>query len=415
MTMLSPYRVLDLTSARGQLCGQILGDLGADVVQVEPPGGAPVRRESPFVDHVAHPDRSLAWWAVSRGKRGITLDLDTPRGQAMLRRLAARADFVMESDTPGVQARRGLDYTALATLNPKLVYVSITPFGQDGPKALWADSDLVLMAAGGPLLLMGDADRAPLRVSIPQAYAHASAEAAAAALIAHHERERSGIGQHVDVSAQQAVTLATQSYLLSSAVGFPDGHRVAGGAGIGPLVVRFVFPAVDGHVSITFLFGSSVGPFTQRLMHWIADEGGCDTATRDKDWIGFFERMFSGEESFSELTRAQDVVAAFTRTKTKAELLDAALSRDLLIAPVATTREVVENVHLVARDYWQTVEHPELGRSVRYPGPFARFSATPIQYRRRPPTVGEHNAEVYSGELGLTRDELRALAAEGII
>jgi crotonobetainyl-CoA:carnitine CoA-transferase CaiB-like acyl-CoA transferase len=393
----------------------MLGDLGADVVQVEPPGGAPLRRLGPFVDHVPHPDRSLAWWAVSRNKRGITLDLDDPCGQEMLRRLAARADFLIESETPGVQATRGLDYPALAQVNPKLVYVSITPFGQDGPKALWADSDLVVMAAGGPLLLMGDADRAPLRVSVPQAYAHASAEAAGAALIANHERQRSGRGQHVDVSAQQAVTLATQSYILSSAVGFPDARRVAGGAGLGPLTLRFVFPAADGHVSITLLFGSSVGPFTRRLMDWIADEGGCDAATRNKDWIQFFERMLTGDEPFSELTRVQDVVAAFTRTKTKAELLDAALTRDLLIAPVATTREVAENAHLAARDYWQMVEHPELGRSVPYPGPFGRFSATPIRYRRRPPTVGEHNREIYSAELGLTADDLTGLEAAGII
>lgn len=413
--MLSPYRVLDLTNERGLLCGQMLGDLGADVVQIEPPGGSPVRRRGPFADDVPHPDRSLPWWAVSRNKRGITLDLDRPEGQEMLRHLVARADFLIESDTPGIQAGRGLDYAALAALNPKLVYVSITPFGQDGPKAQWADSDLVLMAAGGPLRLTGDGDRAPLRVSVPQAYAHASAEAAGAALVANHERQRSGRGQHVDVSAQQAVTLATQSYLLSSAVGFPDARRVAGGAGVGPLTVRFVFPAADGHVSITFLFGSSVGPFTRRLMHWIADEGGCDAATRDKDWIRFFDMMFTGEESFSELTRVQEVVAAFTRTKTKAELLDAALTRDLLIAPVATTREVVENVQLAARDYWQTLDHPELGRSVRYPGPFARLSATPIRYRRRPPTVGEHNREIYSAELGMTGDELAALAAARII
>src|SRR6185436_5268188 len=125
--MLSPYRVLDLTSARGQLCGQMLGDLGADVVQIEPPGGSPVRRQGPFVDDVPHPDRSLAWWAVSRNKRGTTLDLDTGRGQEILRRLAARADFLIESETPGIQAGRGLDHASLAALNPRLVYVSITP------------------------------------------------------------------------------------------------------------------------------------------------------------------------------------------------------------------------------------------------------------------------------------------------
>ncbi|MEB2286078.1 MAG: hypothetical protein B6D46_03715 [Polyangiaceae bacterium UTPRO1] len=413
--MLSPYRVLDLTRSRGHLCGQILADLGADVVQVEPPGGSPTRRRGPFVDDVPHVDRSLAWWSENRNKRGITLDLDDARGRELLHRLVDSADFLIESEAPGVQAARGLDYASLAAVNPRLVYVSITPFGQTGPKAAWADSDLVLLAAGGPLRLNGDADRAPLRLGVPQAYAHAAAEAAGAALVAHHERMRSGRGQHVDVSAQQAVTLATQSYLLSAAVGFPDARRIAGGAGIGPLSIRFVYPAADGYVSVTFLFGSSVGHFTRRLMHWIAEEGGCDAATRDKDWIGFLDRMFAGEESFTELFRTQELVADFTRTRTKAELLQAALERDLLIAPVATTREVVDNVQLAARDYWQTLAHPELDRAVRYPGPFARLSATPLRYRRRPPTVGEHNREIFGGELGLDDAELARLGAGGVI
>lgn len=413
--MLSPYRVLDLTRTRGHLCGQILADLGADVVQVEPPGGAETRRRGPFVDDVPHPDRSLAWWAENRNKRGITLDLDEPRGRDLLLRLAAKADFLIESEAPGVQAARGLDYDALAAVNPRLVYVSITPFGQTGPKARWADSDLVLLAAGGPLRLNGDEDRAPLRVGVPQAYAHAAAEAAGAALVALHERARSGRGQHVDVSAQQAVTIATQSAILSAKVGFPDARRISGGVGIGPLSVRFVYPAADGHVSITFLFGSSVGPFTRRLVHWIAEEGGCDAATRDKDWIRFFDQMFTGEESFAELFRVQEIVAAFTRTKTKAELLRAALERDLLIAPVATTREVVASEQLAARGYWQDVAHPELGRVVRYPGPFARPSATPLRFRRRPPTVGEHNREILGGELGVDDGALATLAAGGVI
>lgn len=413
--MLSPYRVLDLTRSRGHLCGQILADLGADVVQVEPPGGSPTRRRGPFVDDVPHVDRSLAWWSENRNKRGITLDLDDARGRELLHRLVDSADFLIESEAPGVQAARGLDYASLAAVNPRLVYVSITPFGQTGPKAAWADSDLVLLAAGGPLRLNGDADRAPLRLGVPQAYAHAAAEAAGAALVAHHERVRSGRGQHVDVSAQQAVTLATQSYLLSAAVGFPDARRIAGGAGIGPLSIRFVYPAADGYVSVTFLFGSSVGHFTRRLMHWIAEEGGCDAATRDKDWIGFLDRMFAGEEPFTELFRTQELVADFTRTRTKAELLQAALERDLLIAPVATTREVVDNAQLAARDYWKTLEHPELDRAVRYPGPFARLSATPLRYRRRPPTVGEHNREIFGGELDLDDAELARLGARGVI
>ncbi len=413
--MLSPYRVLDLTNERGLLCGQILADLGADVVQVEPPGGSRARRLGPFVDDVPHPDRSLRWWAGCRNKRGITLDLDRPEGRTLFARLLERADFVIESETPGVQAARGLAYADLAAINPRLVYVSITAFGQDGPKARWADGDLVVMAAAGPLLLNGDDDRPPVRLSVPQAFAHASAEAAGAALVAHHERARSGRGQHVDVSAQQSVALATQSYILAAAVGFPNARRVSGGVRLGPLSIRFVFPARDGHVSITFLFGPSVGPFTRRLMHWVHEEGFCDDATRDKDYVRFFDLMLTGDESFTELERLKDVVATFTRTKTKSELLAAALARDLLIAPVATTREVLESAQLAARDYWRDVAHPELGRTVRYPGPFARLGATPIEYRRRPPTVGEHNREIYGDELGLGADELAHLAAMGVV
>jgi len=413
--MLSPYRVLDLTNERGQLCGQILGDLGADVIQIEPPGGSPVRRRGPFVDDVPHPDRSLQWWACNRNKRGVTLDLDSGRGQEMLRRLAASADFLIESETPGVQAQRGLGHDELAALNPRLVYVSITPFGQTGPKAHWADSDLVLMAASGPLLMTGDEDRAPLRVSVPQAYLHAGAEAAGAALVANHERQRSGQGQHVDVSAQQAIALATQSYVLASAAGFFDAQRMAGGAKVGPFTVRFVFPASDGHVSITFLFGPSAGPFTRRLMHYVHEEGFCDVATRDKDWIGFFEKLMNGDETMTELERIKETVADCTRTKTKAALMQIALERDLLMAPVATTREVVANAQLGHRGYWQTLAHPELGRDVVYPGPFARPSAMPIRYRRRPPTVGEHNHEIYGSQLGLGADEIAALATAGVI
>src|SRR4029450_5891695 len=211
--MLSPYRVLDLTTHRGLLCGQILGDLGADVIHVEPPGGAPARRLGPFAGDVPHPDRSLFWWAQTRNQRSITLDLDATQGRDILRQLVRRAHFVLESDEPGAMAARGLGPDELRAVNPSLVSVSITPFGQDGPKAHWASSDLVLLAAGGPLYLTGDDDRPPVRLPVPQAGFHAAADAAVGGVIGHHARRRTGRGQHVDVSAQQSVTLATQSYI----------------------------------------------------------------------------------------------------------------------------------------------------------------------------------------------------------
>jgi crotonobetainyl-CoA:carnitine CoA-transferase CaiB-like acyl-CoA transferase len=412
--MLSPYRVLDLTTARGLLCGQILGDLGADVIKIEPPGGSPARQLKPFYHDQPHPDRSLYWWAYNRNKRGITLDLEPTEGRELLRRLATTAHFLIESDTPGSLARLGLGYADLAAINPALIYISISPFGQDGPKANYADSDLIVLAAGGPLILTGDNDRAPVRISVPQAYLHASAEAAVAALVAHHWRQRTGQGQHVDVSAQQAVALATQSNILARRLGDLEFQRMAGGVKIGPLNVRLVWPAKDGHVTVGLLFGSSLGPFTRRLIQWIYDEGACDAATRDIDWIAFGGQLLKGQ-GVEEYERVGRLVGEFLQARTKAELLRAALERSLLIAPITTVDEVVQSEHLAARQYWRSLEHAELGQSFNYPGPFAQFSRTPIVYRRRPPTVGEHNQEVYCKELSMTETQLAELQSRGVI
>ena len=399
--MLSPYRVLDLTTERGLLCGQILGDLGADVIHIEPPGGAQARRRGPFLDDRPHPDRSLFWWAQTRNQRSVTLDLDTADGRAILRRLARGAHFLIEAEDPGVMTARGLGPDTLLDDDPALVYVSITPFGQDGPKARWASSDLILLAAGGPLFLTGDDDRPPVRLPVPQAWSHAAAEAAVGTLIAHHARQRTGRGQHVDVSAQQAVALATQSYILCAAVGAPQVRRMAGGIKHAALNARFVYPAKDGVVAITFLFGSAIGPFARRIMEWVHDEGFCDAATRDKDWIAYGDLLLRGEEPIAEFERVKSCIAACTASRTKAELLAAALARGLLIAPVATLDEVRASPQLAARDYWRPLAHPELQRIVTHAGPFARFEASPIAYHRRPPLVGEHTREILGGELGL--------------
>lgn len=414
--MLDPYRVVDLTNERGLLCGQIFGDLGADVLQIEPPAGSSARRIGPFVGDEPHPDRSLFWWSFTRNKRSVALDVAKREGTALLHRLIEGADFLIDSALPGELGAIGLDPKQTAERYPRLVHVSITPFGQDGPKASWAAADLVLLAAAGPLALTGDADLPPLRISVPQAYHHAAAEAAGAALIANHERSRSGRGQHVDVSAQQAATLATQATILAAPVGWPDVERRSGGLKLGPLEIKVIFPASDGHVAVTLLFGSAVGPFTRRLMESVHDAGFCDAATRDKDWIGYASLLMSGQEPISEFERVKETVAAFTASRSKEDLFQIALERGLLIAPVADIEEVLANRQLAARDYWQDVVHGELGggMKVRYPGPFVKFSKTPIRFRRRPPTLGEHTREVLA-ELGVDAAAFDRLQKEGVV
>jgi crotonobetainyl-CoA:carnitine CoA-transferase CaiB-like acyl-CoA transferase len=397
--MLSPYRVLDLTNERGQLCGQILGDLGADVVLVEPPEGSR-SRHAPFYHDSSHPDRSLHFWAFNRNKRGITLDLDSTDDRDKLKRLVAGADFLVESETPGYMAARGLGYETLSALNRRLIYISISAFGQQGPKSGYAESDLTVVAAGGPLLLMGDADRPPVRITVPQAYLHASADAAAAALLAHHERVSSGLGQYIDVSAQQSVAMAAFSQPLVAGLKATAVRRAGGSARAGRIDIQQVWPARDGYVTLVLWFGAAIGIATGRLMQCVFDHGFCDQTTRDRDWTTYDARLISGEVPLEEYAELKLAVERFTRSLTKAELLDLALERALLIAPVATIDEVRASPQLAARNYWCVLPHPELGAQIHYPGPFAKFSETPILYRRRPPTLGEHNHEILDGDAG---------------
>ncbi len=392
--MLSPYRVIDLTDERGQLCAQILGDLGAEVVLVEPPGGSSSRKMPPFAGDAQDPEQSLWFWSYNRGKRSVIADVETSEGQSRIRELAASADFLIESFAPGYLDGLGLGYAALRELNPRLVMVSITPFGQAGPRASWAASDLTVWASSGVMNQTGDDDRAPVGLALPQAFLHASAEAAAAALVAHSARERDGAGQHVDISAQAAALMATQSFALAHAWGDAAVTRYAGGLKLGPLTLKFVQPAKDGFVSVTFLFGTAIGPFTQRLMEVMYEQGFVDEATRDKDWFNYTVLLLTGQEPVSELDRCIGLIGEFTSSHTKQELMDLALERRLLIVPVSTAEDLLKSPQLAARDFWRSLEHPQEGLTLRYPGPFAKFSATPLKSSRRAPRIGEDSGAV---------------------
>jgi crotonobetainyl-CoA:carnitine CoA-transferase CaiB-like acyl-CoA transferase len=364
--LLESYRVLDLTHSQGTLCAQILGDLGADVIQVEPPGGAPGRRLGPFADDQPDPERSLFWWAYARGKRSIELDIDADRETFL--KLLERADFLIDAEPAGSLEARGLGYRDLARHNPGLIQVSMTPYGGTGPKSGWAASDLTLLASAGPMAITGDEDRPPLRVSVPQAWHHAAAEAASGALIALFERHRSGQGQHVDISVQQALTAATQGHILSAAVNESALSRIAGGLKAGDLRIRLTYPASDGHVSITHLFGATIGPPTQRLMEYVHEAGFCDPATRDKDWLEYGLLLASGQEPLEEWERVKECVAACTASKTKAELLEAAMERRLLLAPMTTIEDVVTSEQFASRAYFGQPLGEGPAAQVAYPG-----------------------------------------------
>ncbi|MHB1911002.1 MAG: CoA transferase, partial [Acidimicrobiales bacterium] len=204
-SMLEPYRVLDLTDGRADLSGFVLAGLGADVIKLESPGGSSARFEGPFAVGEPTGSASLSFQSFNRGKRSVVLDLEDPAGRADFLSLVADSDFLLENAGPGVMDRRGLGFVSLSSLQPQLVYVAISPFGQTGPYAEHLATDLTLAAMGGSMALNGDADRRPVRVTVPQSWHHAAAEAALAALVAHERRLSTGGPQFVDVSVQAAV------------------------------------------------------------------------------------------------------------------------------------------------------------------------------------------------------------------
>ena len=393
--MLDHVRVLDLSDERGQLCGHILATLGADVVAVEPPGGSRSRRIAPFAGDREDPERSLFHWSFNRGKRSVEIDLATDEGRERFLTLAANADVVIESAGAGVMAELGLGPTELGDVNPALVVASISAFGQTGPKSRWHESDLIVGAAAGVLALTGNEDRAPLRITLPQAYHHASIDAACGVMAALSERaHHSGLGQHVDISAQQSFNVASQSFMLNAACNTGTAQRVAGGIRLAGLdtKVQLLWPCADGQVSVTFLFGSALGPFTRNLMEWVCEEGFCDEATRDKDWIDYANQLFGGTEPIAEYERVKRCVGDLLATKTKDELLAASFERRVLIAPVTTAADVARSEQWADRDFWDEVD--TAAGSVRFPGPFATFTATPRPSLPAAPAVGEHTDAV---------------------
>lgn len=411
--LLAPYRVLDLTDERGLLAGKILADLGADVVQIEPPGGNPARNIGPFYGDDPQPEKSLFWWAYAANKRSITLDLEQKDGHALLKKMVAEADFLVESFAPGYLDTLGLGYGVLAEINPKLVMVSITPFGQDGPYSNYQATDIVGMALGGFMYLTGDDDRAPIRISFPHFYLHGGAAGATAAMLAHTYRITSGQGQYVDVSCQQAVakTLAhaPQIWDIEGAILKRMGvYRQTSGENR----VRINWPCKDGYVNY-MVQGGSVAYSTRALLEWMKEDS-FDTADLDAiDW----EKMGYGAITPELMSQLGEPLGGFFKGHTRAELVQGSLDRRILLFPVATPSALQDHSQLEARGYFKDLEHPELGATVQYPGAFVKSGDGEdiAGIYRRPPLIGEHNTVIFQGELGITGSELESLKRSGVI
>ena len=425
---LSDIRVLDLAGEIGVYATKLLADLGADVIRIEPPDGDPLRLVGPFYHDEPSPDRSLYFFNLNTSKRGVTLDIMSEEGRALFERLVATADIVVETFHPGVLDDAGLGYGALAKLKPDIIVTSVTGFGQDGPHASYRWTDIVGVAMGGMMTLAGDKADPPNLPYGYQGYVGAGIQAAAGTMMALTHRDNSGEGQHVDVSMQEALSInqetAMQTYDMTKQIRTRTGARGAlpiDIPGIG------VYPTTDGNV-FAYLGTPGGAPWTAMLA-WMTEEGKAGDLNEPPyaEMIGQLNLRFltalAGlasdppklQEALRTLGHIYEVFAAFCKGMPKWTLYEEGQKRRLMFGIVSTPEDLARNPQLQARAWLQDVRHDELGETLRYAGPPYRLSETPWAIRRRAPLPGEHNAEIYCGELGLSEQELASLGERGVV
>jgi len=405
---LSPYRVLDLTNEKGYFCGKILGDLGADVIKIEPPEGDPGRNIGPFYHGQHDNEKSLFFFAYNANKRSITLNIQTHEGQEIFKRLAKTADFVIESFNPGTMEKIGLGYSVLKGVHPRVIMVSITPFGQDGPYKDWKASDIVAIAMGGLSHITGSPDRPPARVGVDQAHAIAGAQGAMGAMIAHYYREATGKGQYVDTSTQESAVLSAltvpQAWDLQRFIWPREGAYMSRAR----KRVRHLWPCKDGYIAWR-LFTGGLGVKTRALVEWMENEGQADDLA-EVNWQQMDLLTVPGEKFYYW----QELFGKFFKTHTKAELCREALARGIVLIPASTPKDLLADPQLGARDYWEEINYPELGTTITSPG--ALYKSSEIEWEfHRAPLMGEHNREVYEEEFGFTEETLTTLKQSGVI
>jgi benzylsuccinate CoA-transferase BbsE subunit len=397
-SVLAGLRVLDLTDHKGALCGRILADMGADVIKIEPPGGDASRRVGPFLDDAPHRDRSLFFWFYNLNKRSLTLDLSGTQGVEVFERLAKSADIVIESFAPGRLHEMGLGWDRLRQLNPALILCSIAPFGQTGRWRDYEANDSVLAGLGGMLYVCGYPGQTPVRPLGLQAYHSGCHYAVIAIMGALFARDRSGAGQWIDVSLQEA-TAAAVEHLAGRYFGEHDTPRRYGtmhwfrGFRVARCRNGFVMHSISGDWNT--------------LLEWVKSDGKAQELA-ESQWNDDGYRRANCERLYA-------ILDEWVKDKDRDQLAERAQTLRLPYAAVRPLDELASDEQLAARGYFVEVEHPELGRTFRYPGAPCRFGATPWRVYRRPPLVGEHTTEILRDELGIGAEELAVMSAQGVI
>jgi crotonobetainyl-CoA:carnitine CoA-transferase CaiB-like acyl-CoA transferase len=395
---LSGAKVLDLTwYIAGPYCTKLLADQGADVLKIERPGeGDPARKIGPFLGDDPHPEKSGLFLYLNTSKRSITLNLKTEAGKKVFKELAREADAVVESFRPGAMAELGLDYETLEKLNPKLVMVSISNFGQSGPYRDFKAAHIIEDAMAGWMYLLGEPDREPLQVGGWFTHYAAGLCAAVATTAALYYQRDTGQGQYVDLSMMEAmIPLQTFNTVMHSYLGW---SRVR----VGNVFVfgfGYIPPVQDGYLGVN----AYTNPQWEELCRFV---GMPELLEEPK-----YKTIFGRREYAREITERID---PWFRDKKKEETFHAAQERRIPFGLIPTTEDLVNLPQLQAREWFVEVEHPVTGK-VTYPGAPFKTSETPWRVRHGAPLLGEHNWEVYGKQLGYSREDMVRLKERGVI
>lgn len=390
--VLEGIKVIDLARfIAGPYCSMILGDMGADVIKVERPHGDAQRKMEPRID-----DLSTYFMITNRNKRSLTLNFKTPQGKEILRKLIADADVVVENFRPGVMERLGFGYEQLREINPRVILTSISGFGQEGPSALYPAFDSVAQATGGLMAMTGSSDSPPMLAGTWVGDYSAGLYAALGTMLALFHRERTGTGQHVDISLLDAIVswlrTAVPDYLLFGKKPVRNGGRNAYHCPIGPFRTR------DGYIFITAATDAEYGGVARAAGHpeWTEDARFCSEPAR----------LANSDE-------VDRLVEAWTMSLTSAEALQILREADVPCAPINDVEGVVNDQQVQYRqDIVWTRCHT--GQELPLPGITIKLSDTPGSVRMAPPSVGDHNA-VYYQEIGFSEEEIQKLYEQGVI
>jgi crotonobetainyl-CoA:carnitine CoA-transferase CaiB-like acyl-CoA transferase len=401
---LDGIRVFDLARIlAGPTCTQLLGDLGADVIKIERPGAGDDTRKwgPPYVKDKAGTDtgESAYYLSSNRNKRSLAIDIAKPAGQALAKRLIAKCDIMVENFKVGDMARYGLSYADLKEANPRLIYCSITGFGQTGPYAPRAGYDMLAQGLGGIMSVTGEPDRPPMKVGVGIADIMCGMYAASAILAALHHRDRTGEGQYIDLSLldTQVAWLANVglNYLTSGEVPQRLGNEH-------PNIVPYnVMAAADGHVILAVGNDSQFAKFCEFA-------GAPDLASDP--------RFVTNEKRVANRRALYALLEPVLKLKSQHDWVAGLAGLGVPCSPVNTVEQVFDDPQIKAREMRLSMPHPLAGKgTVDLIANPIRFSATPVAYREAPPFLGQHSEEVLKELLGLDAAGIAALQKDGAI